>query len=250
MRNPVEWKVHTYAQLESTQDYVRDIAEDEEFFPEGIVVQCLTQSKGRGRRGNEWSSPMGNLYMSLLLRPGCPATAAGQLSFVVAVALSAAMDEVMAPGHTKTLKWPNDILIDGKKAAGILLESNISPMGIVDYVVAGIGVNVMAAPEGAIKLAEVAKGPQVPVHPFRDIALAQISAHYTHWQTAGFADIRAQWLAQAHGLGEAMTARLPDREEKGIFAGLDADGALLLDRGNGDILKISAGEVFFGPVAH
>lgn len=248
MRNAVEWKIHTYAQLESTQDYVRDIAEDEEFFPEGIVVQCLTQTKGRGRRGNEWQSPVGNLYMSLLLRPGCPAMAAGQLSFVVAAALSAAMDEVMREGPVKTLKWPNDILIDGKKAAGILLESNISPMGIVDYVVAGIGVNIMAAPEGAVKLQDVAKGPQVPIHPFRDIVLAQISAHYRHWQTAGFADIREQWLKQAHGIGQPMTARLPDREEKGVFAGLDEAGALLLDQ-DGRILKINAGEVFFGGTA-
>lgn len=245
MRNAVDWKVHTYAQLESTQDYVRDIAEDEEFFPEGIVVQCLTQTKGRGRRGNEWVSPMGNLYMSVLLRPGCPAMAAGQLSFVVALALAAAMDEVMAPGHNKTLKWPNDILIDGKKVAGILLESNISPLGTVDYVVCGIGVNVMAAPDGAVALRDVAKGPQVPVHPFRDMVLAQLSAHYRHWQSAGFADIRERWLAQAHGLGQEMTARLPDREEQGIFAGVDADGALLLERPDG-VLRVNAGEVFFG----
>ena len=248
MRNAVEWKIHTYAQLESTQDYVRDIAEDEEFFPEGIVVQCLTQTKGRGRRGNEWSSPMGNLYMSLLLRPGCPAQAAGQLSFVIAVALSSAMDEVMAAGHVKTLKWPNDILIDGKKAAGILLESNISKIATVDYVVVGIGVNIMAAPDGAVKLQDVAKGAQVPVHPFRDIVLSHISAHYRHWQTAGFADVRTQWLAQAHGMDQPMVARLPDREEKGVFRGIDDAGTLLLDRGN-DVMKISAGDVFFGAVA-
>jgi BirA family biotin operon repressor/biotin-[acetyl-CoA-carboxylase] ligase len=158
MRNPVEWKIHTYAQLESTQDYVRSVAEDEEFFAEGVVIQALAQTKGRGRHGNEWQSPMGNLYMSVLLRPECPAQAAGQLSFVVAVALSAAMGEVLADGHVKTLKWPNDILIDGKKVAGILLESNISKLGIVDYVVAGMGVNIMAAPEGAVALAQVSKG--------------------------------------------------------------------------------------------
>lgn len=246
MRNAVDWKVHTYAQLESTQDYVRDLAEDEEFFPEGTVVQSLVQTKGRGRRGNEWQSPMGNLYMSVLLRPECKATMAGQLSFVVAVALSAAMDEVMADGHVKTLKWPNDILIDGKKAAGILLESNITPLGIADYVVAGIGVNLMNAPEGAVGLREVAKGPQVPVHPFRDIVLSHLSAYYRHWQTAGFADIRARWLAQAHGLGQPLLARLPDREQKGTFVGLDADGALLLEKEAGmDLLKISAGEILF-----
>lgn len=245
MRNAVEWKIHTYAQLESTQDYVRDIAEDEEFFAEGIAVQCLTQTKGRGRRGNEWNSPAGNLYMSVLLRPECPARVAGQLSFVVAVALSAAMDEVLADGHVKTLKWPNDILIDGKKAAGILLESNISKLGMVDYVVVGTGVNILAAPDGAVCLREVARGPQVPVHPFRDIYLAHLSARYRHWQVAGFADIRAEWLAQAHGLGAAMTARLPDRTEEGGFAGLDEDGALLL-RQDDRILTINAGEVIFG----
>jgi BirA family biotin operon repressor/biotin-[acetyl-CoA-carboxylase] ligase len=246
MRTPVAWKIHTYAQLESTQDYVRDIAEDEEFFAEGVVVQCLTQTKGRGRHGNQWQSPVGNLYMSLLLRPECDARIAGQLSFVVAVALSAAMDEVIAPGHDKKLKWPNDILIDGKKTAGILLESSIDKLGRVEYVVAGIGVNVMAAPEGAAALQQVSKGPQVPIHPFRDIVLGHISARYRHWQGGGFADIRGEWLAQGYGLGQPMTARLPDRREEGVFEGLDDDGALLLRHADGGTLKISAGEVFFG----
>lgn len=245
MRNPVPWKIHTYAQLESTQDYVRSVAEDEEFFAEGIVIQALTQTKGRGRHGNEWSSPMGNLYMSALLRPECPAQVAGQLSFVVAVALSAAMDEVLADGHVKTLKWPNDILIDGKKTAGILLESSINKLGMVDHVVVGMGVNIMAAPEGAVALQQVSKGPQVPIHPFRDSVLAHLSAHYRHWQTAGFADIREQWLKQAHGLNGPIRVRLADRTDHGTFGGIDPDGALILQQADKEV-KISAGEVFFG----
>ncbi|HEY8192261.1 MAG TPA: biotin--[acetyl-CoA-carboxylase] ligase, partial [Alphaproteobacteria bacterium] len=149
--NRPDWKIHTYAQLGSTQDYVKELGD--EGLPEGTVVQCLTQTKGRGRHGRTWTSPMGGLYMSVLLRPECAAPVAGQLSFVVAVAVSAAMDEVLGKDHKKTLKWPNDILIDGKKCAGILLESGMAG-AMVNWMAVGIGVNIMSAPEDATCLQE------------------------------------------------------------------------------------------------
>lgn len=240
----IDWKVHTYAQLPSTQDYIRDLAAED--FPEGVVIQCLTQTRGRGRLGNQWDSPMGNLYMSILLRPDCAADRAGQISFIAAVALSAAMDDVTRAGHVKTLKWPNDVLIDGKKCAGILLESDVDPKGLITSLALGIGVNIMAAPEGRIGLRDVAKGAGgVPVHPFRDLVLSHFAAYYMNWKQAGFADIRARWLAQAHGLGQAVTARLGTQSFEGIFRDLDEGGALLLEQEDGKIIKVSSGEVYF-----
>ena len=238
--NGVSWKIHNYAQLPSTQDYVKELGD--EGLPEGIVVQCMTQTKGRGRHGNIWTSPMGGLYMSALLRPECGAQIAGQLSFVVAVAVSAAMDEVLADGHKKTLKWPNDILIDGKKCAGILLESGMNG-AMVNWIAAGIGVNVLSAPEGAVCLQEVCKGRQVPIHPFRDVVLGHLSARYKHWRHHGFADIRDEWLAQAHALNQPIKARLAKDEFSGIFKGIDEKGALLLEQEPGKVLDITAADI-------
>ncbi len=172
MAHAVNWQIRTLSHVPSTQNSIRELAA--EGAPEGTVVQALMQTSGRGRQGNQWISPMGNLYMSMLLRPGCTAMAAGQISFVAAVALSAAMDDVMAPGHAKTLKWPNDVLIDGKKCAGILLESDLDKDGNVNSLVLGMGVNIMAPPEDRIGLQQVGRG-QVAIHPFRDLALSPSS---------------------------------------------------------------------------
>jgi BirA family biotin operon repressor/biotin-[acetyl-CoA-carboxylase] ligase len=238
----MEFKVHTYSQLPSTQDYIKDLAAED--FAEGEVIQCLIQTKGRGRHGNEWTSPMGNLYMSVLLRPDCKADEAGQISFVAAVALSAAIAEYLDEKHTKTLKWPNDILIDGKKCAGILLESDLKG-DKVESLALGMGVNIMAAPEGAVGLNAVTWDIQVPIHPFRDKVLEHLDKYYTQWKKEGFAPIRELWLKEAHGLGQSITARLADKSYEGIFEALDEKGALLLKKDNGDILDISAGEVYF-----
>lgn len=240
----IDWKIHTYASLPSTQDYVRELSEEGQ--PEGLVIQALTQVRGRGRHGRDWNSPMGNLYMSFLLRPDCPAHQGGQISFVTALALSAAMDEFLAPGCAKRLKWPNDILIDGKKVAGILLESDLKDDRI-DGLVVGIGVNIMSAPDGAAALGALCKdGARIAVHPFRDAVLAQFAKFYTLWQVEGFAPIRAAWLAQAQGLGAVVNVRLAGAEFSGIFDGLDEQGALIVKMEDSSLRAVSAGEVFFG----
>lgn len=233
----IAFKVHTYASLPSTQDYVKELAE--EGLPEGIVVQCLEQRKGRGRHGREWNSPIGNLYMSVLLRPDCPAGEAGQISFVAAVALSAAMDGVLEKGHSKTLKWPNDILIDGKKVSGILIEKE------GDAYVLGMGVNILAAPEGAISLKQVSGDNRLAIHPFRDSALVKFAHYYGLWRTEGFAPIRRQWLAQAHGLGEKLAVEIAGSKKEGIFRDIDEKGFLVVEGADGKTFDINSGEVYF-----
>lgn len=240
----IDWKIETFAVLPSTQDEAKTRALDEAA-DEGLVVQALTQTAGRGRQGNEWTSPMGNLFMSVLLRPLCTADLAGQISFVVALAVSAAMDEVIVPGHHKTLKWPNDILIDGKKAAGILLESELSPKGLVGHLIIGMGVNILSAPEGRVSLKEVSGDNRLAVHPFRDRILHHLAHYYGVWKAEGFGPIRAAWLAQAHGRGQALTARTPQLEEKGIFEDIDEAGGLILGLSDHKQIVIRAGEIYF-----
>lgn len=144
----------------------------------------------------------------------------------------------------KTLKWPNDILIDGKKVSGILLESEIDPHGRVDYVVAGMGVNIFAPPDGAVGLDSVKKE-RLAVNSFRDIALEKLLTFYHHWQDKGFAEIRQTWLKQAHGLNAPMRIRLPEITYEGVFRGLDENGALIAEI-DGAEKKFTAGEVHFG----
>ena len=240
----IQWKIETFAVLPSTQDEAKDRALDEAA-DEGLVIQALTQSEGRGRQGNSWTSPMGSLYMSILLRPLCTADLAGQISFVVALAVSAAMDEFLEGGHKKTLKWPNDILIDGKKVAGILLETELSPKGLVGHLIIGVGVNIMSAPEGRIALKEVSGENRLAVHPFRDRVLHYLDTYYNAWKAGGFAPIRKVWLEQAHGMGDKLTARLPNREEKGIFKDIDEAGGLILEISENKQIVIRAGEIYF-----
>ncbi len=236
------WRIQVLGTTPSTQDMVRSLAETGE--PEGLAIQSLQQTKGRGRHGNDWASPMGNLYMSLLLRPSCKADKAGQMAFVVALALSDAMSEVIGPSHTKTLKWPNDILIDGKKVSGILLESKLDKHGRVDYLIVGTGINIFAPPEGAVGLDQIKREP-VFVNKFRDLYLAKLLDRYTSWQNKGFAQFREAWLKQAHGLGQNMKIRLPEIAYEGIFEGIDENGALIANV-DGQQRIFTAGEVHFG----
>ena len=242
MADPSFWRVQVLGTTPSTQDVVSGLAETGE--PEGLAVQALQQTKGRGRHGNSWSAPMGNLYISKLLRPSCRADKAGQLAFVVAVSLSDAMDEVIEDGHTKTLKWPNDILIDGKKVSGILLESKLDKHGRVDYLVVGTGVNLFAPPEGAIGLDSIKKE-RLAVNTFRDLYLDKLHARYISWQDKGFAEIRQSWLKQAHGLGQEMQIRLPEITYRGVFDGIDENGTLIATV-DGERRTFTAGEVHFG----
>lgn len=236
----VEWKVHTYASLPSTQDYVKELGA--EGLAEGLVVQCLQQTKGRGRHGREWVSPLGNLYMSVLLRPDCAAVDAGQMSFVTAVAMARAVKEAVGNDVPLSLKWPNDVLVSDKKCAGILIESEVDD-GKLSWLALGVGANVLSAPvDESISIQEVAGNKQVPVHPFRDMILKHFADIYELWQQTGFAPIREEWMASAHGLGRKLKVNIPGHEKEGVFKGIDETGALLLDI-DGQEEKIYSGEI-------
>lgn len=236
------WRVQVLGTAPSTQDVVRGLAETGE--PEGLVVQALQQTKGRGRHGNDWTSPMGNLYCSVLLRPSCRADKSAQMAFVVGLALSDAMGEVIKDGHEKSLKWPNDILVGGRKISGILLETKLDDHGRVDYLIIGAGVNIFAPPEGAEGL-DLIKKERLAVNTFRDLYLQKLHTYYIGWQDKGFAPVRDAWLKQAHGLGQTMKIRLPEISYEGTFDGIDDNGALIATV-DGNRRIFTAGDVHFG----
>lgn len=247
LRWPEGFIVHERDEVGSTNDEAVRLAA--EGAPDGTVVWARRQTAGRGRRGRHWDSPEGNLYFSVVMRPRVDAAAGAQLSFVAALAVGDAIATLL-PNHARIEhKWPNDVLVDGAKISGILLESAGGAGHSVDWIVVGCGVNVAEVPRSAGRAAtglhrEGAIG--ADVHEVLGLVLERLRYWRDVWTQDGFDRVRAAWLARAHGLGGAMTARLPGRDLCGRFVGMDDAGALLLDLPDGGRRRIAAGEVYFG----
>ena len=182
----------------------------------------------------------GNLFASVLFRPQAGEGPATQLSFVAAVALARALDRWVA-AERLTLKWPNDVLLDGVKCAGILLE------GGAGATIIGLGVNLAGHPEGTERPATSLPAAGIAAPPAAEFAehlAATFAVTRADWRNYGFAGVRAAWLARAAGVGAKLEARLGSETLTGTFAGLAADGALLLTLTDASVRTIHAGEVF------
>ena len=229
----------------STNEEAKRLARDGA--PEGTLIWALEQTAGRGRRGRVWVSPRGNLYASLILRPDCPVSRAAQLGFVAALAVGGALRTILPRVDRLAYKWPNDVLINGCKIAGVLLESEVAAAGRPSFLIIGVGVNLTASPRGtefpATSVAEEGLGFIPP-----EIMLEEFAHHFqaleAQWRAEGFAPIRAAWLAATlTSCGEPIRVRLESTTLQGRFLDLDESGALLLDDA-GEHRYISAGEVF------
>lgn len=241
---PPLWTLRRYEECESTQILLKAWAE--EGAPEGAVVQAQAQSGGYGRRGREWVSPPGNLYLSLLLRPSCPPHDISQMALVAGVALAETAGRY-TPGVI--LKWPNDLLerVGGRKLAGILLETELESGGqAIKWLALGVGVNIASAlSEIGVALNDLA-GKTVDRDAFRDEFLARLEQVYDLWREAGLGPVRARWLALAHRPGTVLKIKLGAEVLDGYFEGLDAAGNLLLRLEDGTVKTIASGEVHFG----
>jgi BirA family transcriptional regulator, biotin operon repressor / biotin---[acetyl-CoA-carboxylase] ligase len=212
----------------------------------GTLVWALEQTAGRGRRGRAWVSPRGNLYMSLVMRPDCPVERAAQLGFVAAVAIGSALAEMLPPLDRLSYKWPNDVLLNGRKIAGILLESEMTVLDRLAFLVVGVGVNLAVAPQDtefpATSVLEEGLGEIAPA-----AMLEAFSRHFQSWEQRwrknGFTPVRTSWRAAAATRGEPIRVRLDAATLYGRFIDIDEQGALLLDCA-GEHRRISAGEVF------
>jgi BirA family biotin operon repressor/biotin-[acetyl-CoA-carboxylase] ligase len=242
---PKGYGLKTFDVIDSTNEEARRLAAAGE--PGPVWISAARQTAGRGRRGRVWESPTGNLAATLMLRPGRSATACAQLSFVAAIAAAAMLSD-FAPHSALRVKWPNDVLADGRKLAGILLESASAGGEAPAWLAIGIGINLATHPEGTEFPATSLAALGVPAPPAED-ALLHLAAHfagwYEVWRGEGFAAIRDAWLARAAGLGTRIRARLATGETGGIFEGIDSTGALILREGAGQARHIAAGEVFF-----
>tara|TARA_B110000240_G_scaffold13250_1_gene13752 strand:- start:2447 stop:3190 length:744 start_codon:yes stop_codon:yes gene_type:complete len=229
----------------STMDLARSY-DGAEGFPHWIMA--LRQTQARGRQGRSWLSAQGAFAASLVMQPNCPSTIAAQRSFVAACALRRALATYVDP-NLLVQKWPNDVLLQGGKVAGILLESSGSGLN-VDRLTIGIGVNLGHAPKDVpdasfapVGLADLT-GQTVPVETFLEVLAAEFAAVEHKLVRQGFAEIRAEWTAQAARLGQVITARTNRETHKGYFEGLDEDGNLLLLTPSGKRV-IPAADVYF-----
>ena len=239
---PQGYGLKRYDEIDSTNEEARRLAAAGEAGP--VWLTALRQTAGRGRRGRSWEMAGGNLAATLLLRPERPQGEWAQLSFVIAIAAADAMADFATDARV-TLKWPNDVLADGKKLAGILLETANGPAPALAI---GIGINLAHHPDGTEFPATSLAGLGANV-PSADDALAALAASfakwYEVWRAQGFDAIREAWLARAMGLGARIRARLATEERSGTFEGIDENGALLLNEGFGRASVLPAADIFF-----
>ena len=240
---PAGFGLIAFDEIDSTMNEARRRAEAGEAGP--LWIQARRQSAGRGRRGRVWRSGEGNLLCTLLLRPGCAPGEGARLSFLAAVALIEALDPFADPAAL-TLKWPNDVLLRGRKLAGILLESESAPDGGLAWLSIGIGVNLAEHPTEteypATSLPAEGFNTADPGAVLERLAF-RMAVWLDTWRGSGFAPVRAAWLARAHRMGEAVRVRLASECLEGSFAGLDDQGCLMLNAATG-LRRISAGDVF------
>ncbi len=216
--------------------------------PGNLWITAHRQLGGRARRGRSWVSEPGNLYASLLLiDPGSPAALAS-LPLAVAVAVHGAVSRALPPGARRpTIKWPNDVLVDGAKISGTLLESETLDDGR-QAVVIGCGINVSHAPEQArypTTTLRAAGSAIMPEELFSRLCQS-MAGQLQQWDRGrGISAVRQAWLDNAQGVGERINVALPDRMISGQFREIDAAGCLVMVDDDRVVHTIAAGDIFF-----
>ncbi|MBV8849984.1 MAG: biotin--[acetyl-CoA-carboxylase] ligase [Methylobacteriaceae bacterium] len=228
----------------STNEDAMDLARAGD--PGWIWLVAREQKQGRGRRGRSWSSPPGNLYASLLLIDVAPPERLPELGFVAALALLKAVRAVLGDDPRLGIKWPNDILFDGAKLSGILLESTRLPNDTTACV-AGLGVNCrshpVTLPYAATDLASIGTLLNAPEDVLPRLSDAMEEMLQIWNRGSGFAEIRSRWLADALGRGQSIRVALGNADISGIFETIDPYGRLILRDGM-NARAIEAGDVF------
>lgn len=213
--------------------------------PHGTVVSAARQTAGRGRLGRAWHSPAGNLHLSVLLRPALPPVQVPPITLAAGVAIA---ELVAALGPRPELKWPNDVLVGGKKLAGVLTEM-ASHGAAVDHVVVGVGLDRLAPPAelAAIATSLEGEGVAIDLAELRAAAIASLDRWLGAYLTGGVAAIAAAWLGHARLDGRRIRATVDDRPVEGRPVGLDEHGRLELVDDLGHHYYVAAGEIAVVP---
>lgn len=231
--------IRTVSETGSTNDDLKQFAADGA--PEGLWLRADRQTGGRGRSGRSWISPPGNLYASTLVRLRTDDPSAPTLALVAGVALHETVAPYFDEGDGLALKWPNDLLVAGRKLAGILLER------VDAAVVIGVGVNLAYHPEEQTRPA-TSLAAEGRLHPTADVFVVDLATSFAatlaRWRES-LAEIRTAWLAAAHPVGTQLATHGASGEPlTGTFDGLDPAGACRLRLADGSVRLIHAGDVF------
>lgn len=213
-----------------------------------LWVTATSQSTGKARRGRNWVSEPGNLYASLLLIDPAPMPQLATLPLVAALAVFRVLKPLVSDSDdTIAIKWPNDILLNGAKINGILLESQSSIDGKTAVVV-GCGINCQSHPHEVLYPTTSLAAAGVDVEPDRIFAglAEEMAGMLAMWDRGhAFTAIREQWIDAAAGIGGPITVNLADGSLEGIFEDIDADGCLRVRLADGNLERVSAGDLFF-----
>jgi BirA family biotin operon repressor/biotin-[acetyl-CoA-carboxylase] ligase len=208
----------------------------------GAVIWAECQTAGRGRHGREWISAPGNLYCSVILRPEVPSARLSEIAFVAALAVRDAVTPGLPPDVPVDLKWPNDVLIAGRKVAGILVEAEKLPDEARTALIVGIGINIVSAPREtshpATCLSAITRAPRVSR--LLVSLVAALDRRAAQWARNGFTEIRDEWMRHAYKVGGQVTA---GNGLTGAFAGVDEAGAMIISLTNGARHRLVSGSV-------
>jgi BirA family biotin operon repressor/biotin-[acetyl-CoA-carboxylase] ligase len=246
---PDGYRLEQVALLPSTSDACIERAKAGE--PDGLAILAESQTAARGSRGRSWACPAGNLYLSVLLRPRNrhEEAGAGQWALLAGIAFIEALSLFDAEPATLSLKWPNDVLREGAKLGGILVDAAMTADGGADWLVIGVGANRATAPVIEGRRIAALRPPGESRAPAPAVVARAVLARIAAWRAVlagdGFAPIRAAWLTRAHPFGTRVTIKDSLRSREGLFAGLSSRGELLLSIGS-QIHTISTGDVLLG----
>jgi len=248
LRLPEGFRLDILDEIDSTNsEALRRAIKNEE---PGLWIVAQKQTSGRGRENRRWISQSGNLMASLLLRPEMDLMTSLQLSFVAGVAVHDTVASILQTQDGSVeikLKWPNDVLINGRKAAGILLESVSDRLRQAPYIAVGIGVNISSHPTDTRFHATdlVSHGEGISVTMVFERLAKSMDRMIRIWQSGrGFETIRRFWLARSHKPGERLTVRSGQTQLEGYFDTIDDDGALCLRLHSGTTKRILVGDVY------
>ena len=233
--------LYAMAEVGSTMDVARELAE--QGAPGGACVIADRQTEGRGRSGRRWESPPGGLYLSFILRPSRPPDEWPSLSLVVGVALAEAVGALCQ--LDVSIRWPNDLLVNGRKLAGILIEAHTGSSG-GEWVVVGIGLNLLDAPTGLDQPATALREHLAHPPTRQELAAAlfrSLERRYEAWTVGGFSSIRPVWLERSSLIGEGVSVSLPNEKLEGQASDIDERGRLILRLDTGVQRSVDVGDV-------
>ncbi|MEM3731005.1 MAG: biotin--[acetyl-CoA-carboxylase] ligase [Candidatus Bathyarchaeia archaeon] len=239
-------KIIFLREINSTNDFAKELASHG--IEEGAVAVAEVQRAGRGRMGRQWSSPKGGLYFSIILRPKIKVSEAVKLVFVAGLAVAKVLEEIFR--LKVEVKWPNDVLVSGKKVCGILVEMN-SVGDHVNYLVVGIGVNANVNVEkqfpehlrGTATSLEKELGEKIQLEELFKRLLEKLEIFYDLFLESGLAPILEEWKKYAFFLNHHVDVISEHEKFSGLAVDVNSDGALIVRLKNGEIKRVLVGDI-------